>query len=36
LNRAGLTHLPSQCVVGHWKGAIYGARCLSRQGYVRG
>jgi len=36
LRRAGVTHLPSQCVVGHWKGAVYGARCLDRHGYVRG
>ncbi|MBN2758885.1 MAG: hypothetical protein JXQ79_00170 [Rhodobacteraceae bacterium] len=36
LRRAGLSHLPSQCVVGEWKGAVYGARCLGRHGYVRG
>lgn len=36
LQRAGLHNLPGQCVVGQWKGAVYGARCLGQFGYVRG
>jgi len=36
LNRAGLRGLPQRCVVGEWNGAVYGARCLRRSGYITG
>jgi len=36
LHRAGLRGLPNRCVVGEWRGAVYGARCLRRNGYVVG
>lgn len=36
LHRAGLRGLPQRCVVGEWKGAVYGARCLRRSGYITG
>ena len=36
LHRAGLRGLPDRCIVGEWRGAVYGARCLRRNGYVAG
>ena len=36
LQRAGLRGLPQRCIVGEWRGAVFGARCLRRNGYVQG
>lgn len=36
LHQAGLRGLPNRCVVGEWHGAVYGARCLGRNGYIAG